>query len=90
MTYRPSRVLRDRLSAKRKAPRIARSVTLDRRRGLILEGTPLPFHVGQEVTVTRLAKKLVTVDVSIFAESFDVPQRQPKGTTLTIIDECGE
>ncbi|WP_417556229.1 hypothetical protein [Microbacterium sp.] len=87
MTIRPSRILRDRVAAKRK-PRIARSASLDRR-GLVLEGTRLPFFIGPDVEVTCLGSRLFSVGVSIFAEDVEVStSRMPKGARVMFVNEA--
>lgn len=78
---RTSRTIRARL-AERRAPRIAKSITIDRH-GLIIEGTRFPHYVGTDIGIDDYGNGLAIVTVGIFAESVTVCEPLPRGATVT-------
>lgn len=78
---RTSRTIRARL-AKRRAPRIAKSLTIDRQ-GLVVEGTRFPHYIGTDIDVDDYGNGHAIVTVGIFAESVTVREPLPRGATVT-------
>lgn len=78
---RTSRTIRARL-AKRRAPRSAKNLTIDRR-GLILDGTRFPHYVGTDIAIDDYGNGLAIVTVGIFAEDVTVHEPLPRGATVT-------
>jgi len=83
---RTSRGIRARLKAKTKTPREARTVALDKH-GLVLEGQRFPYYIGTDVDVQHMGDSALLVHVGIFAKTFDMPDRLPRGATVTIRQE---
>jgi hypothetical protein len=80
-TVRTSKTIRARL-AKRRAPRIAKTLTIDRH-GLIVEGTRFPHYIGTDVCIDDFGNSMAIVTVGILAENVNVREPLPRGATVT-------
>lgn len=78
---RTSRTIRERI-AKRRETRIAKTLTIDRR-GIVVDGTRFPHHIGAEIAVDDFGNGLAIATVGIFAERVTVREPLPRGTTVT-------
>lgn len=83
MTFkiRASRTIRKRL-AKRKGPRSAGSIRIDRK-GLSVEGERLPFFIGTEIEVIHFGTDTALVTFGIFTDRVIVDGILPRHASLT-------
>lgn len=83
MVIRPTHGLRQRLARKNQAPRMARSIGLDKN-GLVIDGIPFPYVIGTDVNVVQHSIELSEVTVTVLTNRFVVPTMLPVPAHLTI------
>lgn len=75
-TIRKSRGLRKRVE-KKKAPRAARSISVDNK-GLLIEGERFPFFVGEELDVDQYGS-IAGVTMTVYADCFTIAEPLRRG-----------
>lgn len=81
LKIRASRGIRKRI-AKRKGPRTASSIHLDKG-GLRIEGERFPYFIGESVEIDHFGDNGALVTIGIFADRVTMSGALPRRATLT-------